>query len=372
MKSNSSAKAKMLSKKKIAKPAASSKPVPAKKAALKNIFTSARHKVSRAINKLQSVQVSFSSASNKKPAAKAVYKNTAVSSAMKAKDVIKKVEAVLPAVETAVLERPRFVEERYNLPWRYNDDRIVLLPRDPWWIFTYWDISQKRVDQVVATIPDNERYGLRWILRVYDVTSVANFDGNNANSHFDIDIYFDATNWYLNVDKPGCSWCVEIGFLSHTGKFYMVARSNIIGTPRFGISSNIDEEWALPDEEYFKLLGIYDLGRSSMSMKKRFEEIVKKQISSQMASFNISSPVGGMKEQDQFFLEVWTELILHGRTEASAHVTVEGKKIDLRPDGTFTQRYALPVGDYKYEVTGVSKNKKHKITKTPAVKRFEK
>jgi len=153
----------------------------------------------------------------------------------------------------------------------------------------------------------------------------------------------------------------------------MVARSNIIGTPRFGISSNIDEEWALPDEEYFKLLGIYhDFGRSSMSMKKRFEEVVKKQISSQMASFNISSPTGGVKEQDQFFLEVWTELILHGRTAADAHVTVEGKKVDLRPDGTFTQRYALPVGDYKYEVTGVSKNKKHKITKTPAVKRFEK
>ena len=151
-----------------------------------------------------------------------------------------------------------------------------------------------------------------------------------------------------------------------------ILKDEFIATPRFGISSNIDEEWALPDEDYFKLLGMYDLGRSSISMKKRFEEIVKKQISSQMASFNISSPVGGMKEQDQFFLEVWTELILHGRTMADAHVTVEGKKVDLRPDGTFTQRYALPVGDYKYEVTGVSKNKKHKITKTPAVKRFEK
>ena len=371
MKRHSSAKAKMLSKKKVAKPASLSKALPAKKTALKNILTSARHKVSRAIDKLRNTQVSFVPASNKKPAAKAIHKNTIVSAAIAAKEAVKKVEIVLPSVATAVLERPRFVEERYNLPWRYNDDRIVLLPRDPWWIFTYWDISQKRIDQVVATIPDNERYGLRWILRVYDITLVSTFNGNNANSHFDIDIYFDATNWYINVDKPGCSWCVEIGFLSPAGKFYMVARSNIVGTPRFGISSNIDEEWALPDEEYFKLLGIYDLGRSSMSMKKRFEEIVKKQISSQMASFNISSPVGG-KSQDQFFLEVWTELILHGRTEASAHVTVEGKKVDLRPDGTFTQRYALPVGDYKYEVTGVSQNKKHKITKTPAVKRFEK
>jgi hypothetical protein len=51
---------------------------------------------------------------------------------------------------------------------------------------------------------------------------------------------------------------------------------------------------------------------------------------------------------------------------------VEGKKVNLKPDGTFSLRYALPIGDFKYQVIGISRNKKHKITKTPAVKRFDK
>jgi|GEM_PF-441824 len=347
-----------------------------KKSAIKKIVSATSLKVKNALTRL-SRPVTIVSAAKKAAALKVLAKTAA-----KPKVAAPVVTIAEDVIDTKVQERPvsrRNIadEAKYDLPWKYNDDRIVILPRDPWWIFTYWDITQGRIDGVVNNIPDDERYGLKWVLRVHDVTGVKDFTGVNSVTYFDIDIYFDARSWYLNTDKPGRGWCVEIGFLSHKGRFYMVARSNIINSPRFGISSNIDEEWALPDEEYFKLLGMYDLsGRSSMSMKRRFEEVVKQQISSQMASWNLSSmtsPMGGMGgEADQFFLEVWTELILHGRTHADATVTVEGKKVNLRPDGTFTLRYALPVGDYKYEVTGVSKNRKHKITKTPAVKRFEK
>lgn len=259
----------------------------------------------------------------------------------------------------------------YRLPVKYGDNRIVILPRDPWWIYSYWDITQGRIDEVIFSLPDNQRQGLKWILRVYDVSGIS-FNGNNANSFFDLDINFDTGNWYVNISQPEREWCVEIGFKDPSGRFYPVARSNVIKTPYFGISSVIDEEWALPDEDYYKVLGVYDLGKSSMERKKRFEEIVKHQISSPLASWGVSSFSERPQEQDKFFLEVWTELILYGRTESDAHVTVEGKKVDLRKDGTFSLRYALPVGDYKFEVVGTSSNKKHKIKKVPAVKRFNK
>jgi hypothetical protein len=262
---------------------------------------------------------------------------------------------------------------QYNLPFKYGDNRITLLPRDPWWIFTYWDISEGKINEVISSIPVYERENLRWILRVYDVTSVKSFDGSNANFSFDIDISFEANNWYINVNNPERDWCVEIGLINPFGKFFPIARSNTIKTPCFGISSIIDEEWALPDEEYYKVLGVYDLGKSSLERKKRFEEIIKHQISSPLASWGVSSLFSErVPLKEKFFLEVWTELILYGRTEPDAEVTVEGKKVALRPDGTFSLRYSLPVGDFKYEVAGVSKNKKHKITKTPAVKRYDK
>ncbi|MBU2103166.1 MAG: DUF4912 domain-containing protein, partial [Candidatus Omnitrophica bacterium] len=127
--------------------------------------------------------------------------------------------------------------ETYNLPVRYGDNRIALLPRDPWWMYAYWDISENRINEVIASIPVHERESLRWALRVYDVTGVASFSGGNANSFFDIDITYEANNWYINVNTPESSWCVEIGFKNPAGKFFAVARSNIIKTPYFGISS---------------------------------------------------------------------------------------------------------------------------------------
>lgn len=276
-------------------------------------------------------------------------------------------------VKFTAVQEPVADNNRYSLPFRYSDNRITILPRDPWWIFTYWDISEQRINEIISSIPVYERENLKWILRVYDLTGISHFDGKNANSFFDIGIHLEANNWYINVNQPERSWCIEIGLINPLGKFFPVARSNVIKTPYFGISSIIDEEWAIPDEDYYKVLGIYDLGRSSLERKRRFEKIIKNQISSPLASWGVSSLFSERhKEADKFFLEVWTELILYGRTEPGADVTIEGKKVTLKHDGTFSIRYALPVGDYQYKVVGVSKNKKHKVTKTPAVKRFEK
>lgn len=260
---------------------------------------------------------------------------------------------------------------RYELPVRYGDNRIMLLPRDPWWLHTYWDISETKKNEVIDAIPAHERDNLRWILRVHDVTGVGEFQGGNSNSSFDLGINFDANNWYINVNQPERDWCVEIGLINSAGKFFLVARSNIIKTPYFGVSSVIDEEWALPDEEYYKVLGFYDLGKSSLERRKKLEEYIKQQISSPTSSWG-GSPSKHQEEKDKFFLEVWTELILYGRTEADADVMVAGKKIKLRNDGTFSMRYALPVGDFDFEVVATSKNKKFTEKRVPAVKRYDK
>ncbi|PIQ89112.1 MAG: hypothetical protein COV72_04775 [Candidatus Omnitrophica bacterium CG11_big_fil_rev_8_21_14_0_20_42_13] len=283
------------------------------------------------------------------------------------------VEAAKPPEQGLLLKEPQPVPA-YSLPKRYKDNRLMLLARDPWWLHAYWDISEERINEVISFIPLEERQNLRWVLRVYDVTGVRDFRGDNANNFFDLGINFDAANWYINVDNPEREWCVEIGLMTVYGKFFAVARSNIIKAPYFGISSVIDEEWALPDEEFFRLFGMMDLsGKSSLEVKKKIEEIFKKQISSPVSSWGISSLFSEREKlKEDFFLEVWTELILYGRTRPKSEVSVEGKKVSLRDDGTFSLRYALPEGDFKYEVQAVSPNKKHKLTRTPAVKRFTK
>ena len=55
-----------------------------------------------------------------------------------------------------------------------------------------------------------------------------------------------------------------------------------------------------------------------------------------------------------FWFEVNAELIVHGRTERGAAVTLGGRPVKLRGDGSFTFRFALPDGDFSLPAVAVS------------------
>jgi hypothetical protein len=68
-------------------------------------------------------------------------------------------------------------------------------------------------------------------------------------------------------------------------------------------------------------------------------------LSSQMGS--VTSPFGAGQKRRGFWFNVNAELIIYGATEPDATVTIGDRKIRLRPDGTFSFRFALPDGDYR-------------------------
>jgi len=72
------------------------------------------------------------------------------------------------------------------------------------------------------------------------------------------------------------------------------------------------------------------------------------------ALINISSPMGEQLGPKGFWFNVNAELIIYGATQPDAQVTIAGRPIELRPDGTFTCHYALPDGDYRLTATAIS------------------
>lgn len=54
------------------------------------------------------------------------------------------------------------------------------------------------------------------------------------------------------------------------------------------------------------------------------------------------------------WFNVNAELIVYGATEPDATVTIGGRKIKLRPDGSFSYRFALPDGNYEMPVVAIS------------------
>jgi hypothetical protein len=129
-----------------------------------------------------------------------------------------------------------------ELPQRYGVERLVLLARDPAWLFAYWEVSATRQD-------DFERaYGARtWemtrpTLRVYDITGV-DFDGGNALRIIDIGLQENADNWHIAVNDPDHSFVVDLGRMFPDGRFVTLLRSNVVQTPRAGFSDSTDEHW---------------------------------------------------------------------------------------------------------------------------------
>lgn len=261
------------------------------------------------------------------------------------------------------------VRKEFRFPPGYGDNRVVLLARDPWWIFAYWEIRKDKEEDVMRKISSSDDAAEKSVLRVYDVTDI-NFNGRNAHSYFDIDLKGLANNWYINVGTPGRSWVVDIGIVSKKGVFYLLARSNTIKTPRFGMSDKLDAEWMMPEEDYWKMFSLsggFGVGKGSLEVR----EMLKKRLEEQITSGGISSAASFYRRpgEKKFWLVVNCELIVYGATEPDAKLTVQGKEIKLRNDGTFTLRFALPDGKQVIPVEALSNDKTDRRRITPIVTR---
>jgi hypothetical protein len=239
---------------------------------------------------------------------------------------------------------------------------MILLVRDPWWLYTYWELTNATVDKFKNELGDNFYKSTR-VLRVYDVTNII-FNGNNANRFFDIVINDFASSWYIDAAGPGRSWCVDLGLRLPNGRFITILRSNVVQTPLDGPSWITDEEWMIPDDMFARLYGMgFGLGRSSPVGKHWRERII-----SSPGIASMASPVKKPQARG-FWLKVDCELIVYGATESDAKVTVQGRPINLRPDGTFTLRFALPDGKQVIPVKAISADKVEERVITPIVTR---
>lgn len=129
-----------------------------------------------------------------------------------------------------------------NLPLYYGEDRLVLLPRDPYWLFTYWEISIPTRQRLESETQNNwESFELA--LRVHRL----DMDNSGKESHFDIPINPFSDNWYIKAGVPDKKYQIEFGYYLPKKGFRTLLTSNIVSTPRDSLSNLIDENWQLPD-----------------------------------------------------------------------------------------------------------------------------
>ncbi|WP_031513515.1 DUF4912 domain-containing protein [Desulfofalx alkaliphila] len=170
-----------------------------------------------------------------------------------------------------------------ELPQKYNKDYLVLMARDPNWLYAYWEITATLQHNFVRKYGEANWHQSHPVLRVYDITGIDDFNGFNANHYRDIIINEDSSDWHFDVGAPDKTFCVDLGRILPDGTFILLLRSNRVNTPRANISDCIDEYW-MPIEGVYPGKGTFRYGVSSPIF---YEEL----------PVNISSPEFNIRKQ---------------------------------------------------------------------------
>lgn len=222
-----------------------------------------------------------------------------------------------------------------------SKDRIIMAVHDPYWLHVYWELSAASVQRAEAALKQ-DWYGAKLILRLYDVTS------QDTTSTFetpirDIPIETDGNNWYINVQQPPRQYRADLGYISRRGMLFVLARSNVVTPPKAGSSEAIDAGWNMDTKKAERILAMSSGFESAGNPELRevFEERLKRSLGTpKETGFGTgATPPGSLKK---FFFEIDARLIVHGRTDPSAHLTLGNDPIKLSPDGTFMMSFSLP------------------------------
>ena len=293
-----------------------------------------------------------------------------------------------------------------ELPESYGTKKLFLTARDPHWLYAHWDLTREQQLKMNAQSSDGHL-----VLRIY----AHKIEGHPA---YEIHVHPESRHWFTHVERAGNSYVAELGYYSALGKWMRISVSSGTMTPPDAVSSENDAEFATIPFEYpfAKLMEIIknavcenlplaqaleelrrhghpELPRVTASSPSPFPatwtpqqeqalakiinidsvrrvwmgsleitELIRRKLTHEISSLGVSSlgvsslssPFGGMERAKGFWFNVNAELIIYGATEPNAKVTLGGHEIKLRPDGTFSFRFALPDGKYDLPAVAVS------------------
>jgi len=254
-----------------------------------------------------------------------------------------------PYAERKLQEAKKKMARSKNLAFRsiregngHTKDRVVVMVRDPFWLHVYWELTPASVERAQAAMGQHW-HGARPVLRLNEVTR--NGTTNSARRIVrDVEIHGGVNNWYIDVQDPPNSYQVEIGYLAPCGKFFSLARSNVVSTPKATSGDSFDRNWSEVAKDFdrvYAMSGGYLEQETNGDLKEVLEERLHRPMGEPMSGrFGLGARTHD--NRDDFNFAVETELIVHGVVDPDAHVTLRGEPVHLRPDGSFAVRFTLP------------------------------
>ena len=190
-------------------------------------------------------------------------------------------------------------------------DQLIALAQGPYWVKVQWRLTPEIVGRARASL------GVEWhrstaVIRVF---AAGRDEASNASPTClrDIEIHGDADCWYVPVENPPGTFRFAIGCRAPGGKFFTMARSRVVQTPRPG-----DEAPATS-----------------------YGDEIARELSSNVRFSQGLAPRTGVQDAQ---LRVDADVVVRGSAHPGARVTCMGRHVEVAPDGSFLIRVPLPNG----------------------------
>jgi hypothetical protein len=222
-------------------------------------------------------------------------------------------------------------------------DRVILLVRDAYWLQAVWELTRQSVERAQVALAQ-QWHTAKPVLRLIELES------NSTTSSVEqvgkvIAIHGGVNTWFIDVQDSPKTFRVDVGYMTANGKFFALARSNTVTTPRPGSRDGLENNWsdiANDCEKIYALSGGFSDESPTGELQEVFEERLGRPMSGPAGSRYGVGADKVFNRRNEFQFEVDAEMIIFGRTKANARVTLAGNPIKLRPDGTFAARLAMP------------------------------
>jgi hypothetical protein len=222
-------------------------------------------------------------------------------------------------------------------------DRVVLLVRDAYWLQAVWELTRQSVERAQVALAQ-QWHSARPVLRLIELES------NSTTSSVEqvgrvIVIHGGVNTWFIDVQESPKTYRVDVGYMASNGKFFALARSNSVTTPRPGSRDGLENNWsdiASDCEKIYALSGGFSDESPTGELQEVFEERLGRPMTGPAGSLYGVGADKVFNRRKEFEFDVDAEMIIFGRTKANARVTLAGNPIKLRQDGTFAARLALP------------------------------
>jgi uncharacterized protein len=288
-----------------------------------------------------------------------------------------------------------------ELPESYGTQQLFLAARDPHWLYAHWDYSREQLKKYNALSADGHL-----VLRVYrgamegEPLSQIHLHPESrtwfvpvpaAGAKYLAELgYQDSDGHWVSLTRSGATFTppdslsddtsirfatippdapfaellamVKGAVREHMPLVEAMQQMRAQGFRNLPAPEEIKSEWTPAQEQALAEVISIDQMRRIWIGSLEITELIRRQLQEQVSSMgaarfsvpssamgalsSVSSPFGGAARRRGFWFNVNAELIIYGATEPDAKVTIGDRPIKLRPDGSFSFRFALPDGHY--------------------------